>query len=173
MCRIAHLPLHPEPAAAGRAREFVDDQLSRWGLGDCRDEALLVVSELVTNATIHAGTPITLTLAVAESVIELAVGDYSPRAPRAGAAAEQLDRPAPGDGRLRDGGRGIPIVDAMSRGWGVNTDGNGKQVWARLGVPQSWPHATGCPCHGSGLHATTLASGVRARHVPGDWDRAT
>jgi anti-sigma regulatory factor (Ser/Thr protein kinase) len=50
-----------EPAAAGAARRFVRETLRSWQLADRTsrlvDDAVLLTSELVTNAIVHAGTP--------------------------------------------------------------------------------------------------------------------
>ena len=54
------LPLEPDPKSVKRAREWVGDVLERLGRDDLVDAAELGVSELVTNAILHADPPITV-----------------------------------------------------------------------------------------------------------------
>ena len=54
------LPLEPDPQSVKRAREWVGDVLERLGRDDLVDSAELGVSELVTNAILHADPPITV-----------------------------------------------------------------------------------------------------------------
>jgi anti-sigma regulatory factor (Ser/Thr protein kinase) len=85
------------------------------------DEAKVVVSELVTNAVLHAGTAFVLTIRVAEGAL-IEVSDEAPtRLPR---RLERDDN--------RPGGMGLHLVDAMSAEWGVERDPERKVVWARL-----------------------------------------
>ena len=114
------LRLRAEPASASRAREFVSLHLLGSGLLHLQDDLRLVVSELVTNAITHAQTPFTVVLARTGPSVTLTVGDLSPLVPVRG-AVDTMDR----------GGRGLVIVDAVSRAWGVTSRAGGsKSVWA-------------------------------------------
>jgi anti-sigma regulatory factor (Ser/Thr protein kinase) len=86
------------------------------------DDVVLVVSELVTNALVHAQTPFKVTVQVLEQMLLLEVEDGSPTAPFL-VGARVLDT----------GGRGVAIVNLLSHDWGVDasTDG-GKSVWAEF-----------------------------------------
>jgi len=85
------------------------------------DEAAIVVSELVTNA-IQAGTQVaTLTLSVGRDRVRIGVTDDAGGRPRVARSGPQDEH-----------GRGLQIVDALCRDWGVTRTGNGKQVWAEL-----------------------------------------
>ena len=96
----------------------------------CRDlepelrwDVELVVSELVTNAVLHGGDPITLTLDVGDVVL-VVVSDGGEGVPRAGDGGP--------DG---EGGRGLAMVAGVVSDWGVRVDENpGKEVWALLSV---------------------------------------
>ncbi|MET9322023.1 ATP-binding protein [Streptomyces sp. NPDC003038] len=110
--------------AAAVARRLVREALVAWQLPDLIDGATLVVSELVANAADHARGE-TIRVAVTrtrETRIRIAVVDRDPnRRPQLRAA--RLDA---------DGGRGLVLVTAMSRAWGVHQMGWGKRVWADL-----------------------------------------
>lgn len=113
------LRLAPHPTAPRAARDFVSRSLLDWRLSQHLPAACLVVSELVTNAMIHAGTTIELTVTEHRQVIRLAVRDHSPDLP--------VQRP---DG-LDAHGRGMTIVAGLSRAWGVLPEADGsKVVWA-------------------------------------------
>jgi len=76
------LRLTPHPTAPRASRDFVARALLRWGLGPLVPAASLVVSELVTNSTIHAGTDIELSVAWNVGLLRLTVRDNSPDLPR-------------------------------------------------------------------------------------------
>nr|WP_307781198.1 ATP-binding protein [Rhabdothermincola sediminis] len=84
-----------------------------------------MVSELVTNAMIHASSPTDVTLSLAGSVLRVEVADESNRSPD-----PQVLDPA------SEGGRGMFLVAAMSQAWGVEAGEHGKVVWAELAVTQ-------------------------------------
>ena len=70
------------PEAAAAARRFVRDTLATWPLSgpdatDLVDDAVLLTSELVTNAVVHAGTPVQVTCRLADSAVEVVVLDVS------------------------------------------------------------------------------------------------
>jgi anti-sigma regulatory factor (Ser/Thr protein kinase) len=106
----------------GDARRFVHQHLEGHGLARVASNVSLAVSELATNAVVHAGTPFTVTLAGRDGMTTIAVRDLSPvQLPASRPAVGQLDRPR---------GRGLQIVQALSSECGVVRDGDGKSVWA-------------------------------------------
>jgi anti-sigma regulatory factor (Ser/Thr protein kinase) len=115
---VASLELAPDHTAAARARQFVAETLRTWGLDDAIEDAELLVSELVTNAILHARSPATVRIDRDAPRLRVAVCDTSPAPPR-----------------LRDygpdavTGRGMLLVDRIARRWGVELSGNGKCVW--------------------------------------------
>lgn len=113
------------PEAVSHARRFVGRTLRSWGLGGERDVALLVVSELVTNALVHTAGPVRLDLTYAGDRLRISVTDASPRSPA---------KPA-NIGWEATGGRGILLVEAVSSDYGCLPMGGGKQVWSELSVP--------------------------------------
>ncbi|MFG3288465.1 SpoIIE family protein phosphatase [Streptomyces sp. NPDC048179] len=111
------------PEAARHARRFSKRTLRSWGItDDTMDTALLVISELVTNALIHTDGPVRLDLTLLDHRLRIAVADASPRSPV---------KP-PNIGWEATGGRGILLVEAMSAAWGTVPASGGKQVWADL-----------------------------------------
>lgn len=118
---VVSLRLTPHPTAPRAARDFVSRTLLDWRLSQRSPEACVVVSELVTNAMIHAGTDIDLTLSEHRRSVRVAVRDRS------------HDLPVERHYGLDAPGRGLAIVAELSSGWGVlpRTDG-GKVVWAVL-----------------------------------------
>jgi hypothetical protein len=77
----ASIVLSPDLQSPRRAREFVVGVLDRWGAEEMIFRATLLVSELVTNAVIHARTPVELTVRRARGGVRLEVADASPALP--------------------------------------------------------------------------------------------
>lgn len=122
------LSLAPAPEAPARSRQFTHDTCALWGVGRVGGVAELVASELVTNAVIHARTPFTVTLRLADGRLHVAVRDGDPR---------PMLRPSPGagGGPHDEHGRGLLLLDAMADAWGCSPTADGKVVWATIEVP--------------------------------------
>ena len=122
------LRLTPHPTSPRAARNFVARILHDWGLDSLIPWAALVVSELVTNSTIHAGTDIVLSLSWSQDALRLTVRDNSPDLPRQWYAESDLH------------GRGLSIVAGLSRADGfMPTSDGGKVVWAVLNAASASP----------------------------------
>jgi anti-sigma regulatory factor (Ser/Thr protein kinase) len=111
--------------APAAARRFVRRALAERGHHETRvgDDAQLVVSELTTNAVIHARTPFSVSVRVGPAAIRLAVTDNS-------LALPQVKDVPP----TAVSGRGLRLIDAIADSWGVEPTANGKAVWAELPV---------------------------------------
>ncbi|MGW6541415.1 SpoIIE family protein phosphatase [Streptomyces massasporeus] len=136
----AHATLPGSSLAPGAARALVRAALTEWtGLGlpgaehltdRLADDATLVVSELVTNAVVHAGTDVELECRLEGSTPDTAalvveVSDHHPsRAPRGSEPETPHDTP--------EYGRGLRLVGALSEAWGITYRTGRKTVWARL-----------------------------------------
>jgi anti-sigma regulatory factor (Ser/Thr protein kinase) len=120
------LLLAPTLSAPAAARAFVQQVCHYWepALPDSTlvDRTILLASELVTNAVVHARTDLRLRLELRGDWLHLAVRDGSPRLLRVVAS----DPHAPG-------GRGLWLVEQLATAWGINRhpDG-GKVVWCTL-----------------------------------------
>ncbi|NJP42123.1 SpoIIE family protein phosphatase [Actinacidiphila epipremni] len=135
---VARTSLSGDQKAAGAARRFLRDALARWeaaGLpagvrfGDrLLDDGTLLVSELVTNAVVHAGTDVELECRLealpAPPGVVIEVGDRHP------ARVLRDDTQEPAD--TREGGRGLHLVAALSDAWGISYRRDRKTVWCRL-----------------------------------------
>lgn len=109
------LPLRHSARAALRGPE--GDQRDEEWIGD----VLVVISELVQNVNQHTCGAGELVVAVTPGSVRVEVGDTSTTVPRAGSP----------DARLA-GGRGLLLIEAVSREWGVRTCVDGKTVWVEL-----------------------------------------
>jgi anti-sigma regulatory factor (Ser/Thr protein kinase) len=123
--------LPPRPESAAQARDFARAALRHWGMSNRSDIAVLVISELVTNALRHAVLsaqwmpgehPIALILLRRDAHLLCMVSDPASSAP----VRETPDAAA-------EGGRGLQVVESCSAAWGWQpTEGGGKVVWALL-----------------------------------------
>jgi anti-sigma regulatory factor (Ser/Thr protein kinase) len=114
------IALAPDPRSAAVARQFVREHLVRHDLDPLVEDVTLVASELASNVVLHAGTPFTVRLSAYPDAVILAVGDGSVKKP-------VLVHAQPDD----VAGRGIAIMDMVSRDWGVVVTAEvGKSVWA-------------------------------------------
>jgi hypothetical protein len=111
----------PGRDAPGAARRFLEDALRQWGRLSLLDDARVVLSELVTNAVLHARSPFTVSVRAEESGVRLAVHDDSPAQPPA-----SVPRPP------ATAAHGLQLVSALSSSWGVERVGHGKIVWASV-----------------------------------------
>lgn len=168
MCRVvSSQELEPALRAVAQARQVVRFALERWELSALTLDTELLVSELVTNALVHAGSETALTLAVAEGTLEVGVTDRTPGVPL---PRVEGDDGSPSQDWPAEGGRGLQLVDLVSDDWGIVELPEGKQVWFRLDVGADWPHRTSCPCGGEDLERVRLESGRYAVATPGPWD---
>jgi anti-sigma regulatory factor (Ser/Thr protein kinase) len=111
------------PAAAGEARGRVRAAICTWDVRVDADVAVLLTSELVTNAIREeAGETVTLTIACSRDELRVDVHDTSCSLPVPGRAA--VDEEA---------GRGLVLVDSLSDEWGWYQTPSGKAVYFRLG----------------------------------------
>ncbi|MEV5544716.1 SpoIIE family protein phosphatase [Streptomyces sp. NPDC052309] len=135
-CVRAHAVLPGSSLAPGGARALVRAALADWsgrglpGTGyltdRLADDALVAVSELVTNAVVHAGTDVEVVCRLEETgALVLEVSDHHPsRAPRGAEAETPYDIP--------EYGRGLRLVATLSEAWGITYRTGTKTVWARL-----------------------------------------
>lgn len=118
---VTSLELPPDRAAAAKARHFVGETMQAWNFDEVIPDAELLVSELVTNAVLHARSTSRVTIERNGNTLRVSVFDTS------------LTRP-----RLRNygpeavTGRGLLLVDRIARRWGVEQLPTGKTVWFEI-----------------------------------------
>jgi anti-sigma regulatory factor (Ser/Thr protein kinase) len=113
--------LPPEPASATRARRLAREQLAPICAPDALDTIALLVTELVTNAILHARTPLQLLIETRPGHVRLCVEDTSDRQPELRSYASDAVT-----------GRGLALVETLASSWGVEATPNGKIVWCEI-----------------------------------------
>jgi len=122
--RTASIRLPADVHSARDARGFVERTLASWDVVELADAALLLVSEAVTNAVVHAASASQLTMSLLPNRLRVEVCDW-------------------GEGHLRmreaavedTSGRGLALIEAMSEIWGTAHTDEGKVVWFELVRP--------------------------------------
>ncbi|MGH8981097.1 MAG: ATP-binding protein [Acidimicrobiales bacterium] len=111
------------PISVEAARRFVEAALSVWELDDLSAVAVLLTSELVTNAILHARTAVRLAAERRGAELVVEVWDDAPD-------AAAVPRSALDD----ETGRGLLLVNRLVARWGVRRTGSRKVVWFALGL---------------------------------------
>jgi serine phosphatase RsbU (regulator of sigma subunit)/anti-sigma regulatory factor (Ser/Thr protein kinase) len=123
-------------AAVAQARRFVRETLLALGADDAIDDAVLLTSELATNAVTHAGTPFEVICRAADTSVQVEVVD--------GAPGRVLPAPGRGGDPDRISGRGLLMPVMLAAAWGVSYAADSKTVWFRL-CTQASPAPSGTP----------------------------
>ncbi len=125
---MSEIRLPPTTDSVPMARRFVRQQLRD---SECDvDTVILLVSEVVTNAVLHARSDIRVSVEVRGDIARVEVADSSPASPRLHRFHVESAT-----------GRGLRLVDQLATGWGVEAapsgdgSGNGKVVWFEVGAP--------------------------------------
>jgi anti-sigma regulatory factor (Ser/Thr protein kinase) len=120
--RTAEIDLEPNIGSVAHARRFVSETLRGWSQEpELVSDAVLITSELVTNAIVHGEPPVRLRLLAVDQDITLEVDDGDSAMPRK----------VHGDPGAIDG-RGLEIVAQLSSRWAARPNGRGKTVWSTL-----------------------------------------
>ncbi len=114
-----------EPTSARDARRLVAHTVREWDLPHLEDTAVLLVSEVVTNAVLHARTSLAVEVAHQGDVVRVTVSDRS-------AASPQRRRAGPQAGT----GRGLGLLAVLATDWGTgpSEDPWRKDVWFELPI---------------------------------------
>lgn len=140
---VDELDLAAVVTAVSCSRHFVRVTLTQWGAAHMLDDALIVASELVTNAVKATGiiepdprwgdleslALLTVRLIGLDTSVVIEVWDVSPEEPRVTAAAPEDEE-----------GHGLAIVSHLAKRWGSYPHRGGKVVWAELAV-SAWDEA--------------------------------
>ncbi|MFG2524734.1 SpoIIE family protein phosphatase [Streptomyces sp. NPDC048527] len=121
----------PVGRSVATARAFVRDTLQGWGFPDIIDDAVVLTSELVTNAVVHAGTSAEVLCLRTDDGVRIEVADrYPEREIPLQQSAINMGSPD------REGGRGLQLCAALATRWGVDYTPTHKLVWFQLALPQ-------------------------------------
>ncbi|MFD5080164.1 SpoIIE family protein phosphatase [Streptomyces sp. NPDC058371] len=121
----------PLGRSVATARSFVRDTLQGWGFADIVDDAVVLTSELVTNAVVHAGTSADVLCLRSDDGVRIEVADrYPEREIPLQGSSSNMGSPD------REGGRGLQLCAALADRWGVEYTPTHKQVWFQLELPE-------------------------------------
>ncbi|MEU1352220.1 SpoIIE family protein phosphatase [Streptomyces sp. NPDC005775] len=120
----------PVGRSVATARAFVRDTLQGWGYTDVVDDAVVLTSELVTNAVVHAGTAADVLCLRTDEGVRVEVSDHYPER-EIPLQSTALDFGSPD----REGGRGLLLCAALASRWGVEYSPTHKHVWFQLDLP--------------------------------------
>ena len=109
------------PTSSRAARTFVANCARSWGCEHLVDDAALLVSELVTNAVLHARAPVDIRVRKGRDDLRIEVYDEGAGVPLP--IFTDIDASA---------GRGLGLVQAIAACWGVDDAASGKTVWFEL-----------------------------------------
>lgn len=116
-----------QPDTPGLARQNLDRALDTWGVPpDDRWPALMVVSELVTNAVEHARTPVLLNITMTDGGLLVEVQDESADEPRLRLSDDLSPR-----------GHGLRVVQGLADRWSWMPAPGGKTVWATVPLSEN------------------------------------
>ena len=113
--------LPPEPTSATRARVLARERFASSCSRDTLDTIALLVTELVTNAILHARTTLQLTLDTRPGLVRISVEDSSNELPTLQHYASDAVT-----------GRGLALVEQLASSWGVESTATGKLVWCHV-----------------------------------------
>jgi anti-sigma regulatory factor (Ser/Thr protein kinase) len=155
----AQLPAELESAVV--ARRLLSSVTGAWGIcDDVRQDGALAVSELVTNAVLHAGTQVRVEIRRLGTGVRIEVEDGNPNLPVVDAA-----RPEDLLANRSMTGRGLALVAATCDRWGSEPRGGGKVTWAELGTGQRMVTSTPAPAYPPVPPPPAIPAGAAARGV--------
>ncbi|WP_067494445.1 SpoIIE family protein phosphatase [Actinoplanes sp. TFC3] len=137
LVRRVRLPNDRRTPAAARA--LVRSVLEEAGLDSLVNEALLLTTELSTNAVVHAGTELDMEVAADTTGLTVTVTDFAPGPVEELAVGPKNEKTDIGE--VAERGRGLLLVDHFASRWGTVHEGTGKGVWFRLEL-RGTPSAT-------------------------------
>ncbi|MFD9033603.1 SpoIIE family protein phosphatase [Streptomyces sp. NPDC059567] len=120
----------PVGRSVATARAFVRDTLQGWGYAEVVDDAVVLTSELVTNAVIHAGTAADVLCLRSDDGVRVEVADHYPEREIPLQGGRTLAHPD------RENGRGLLLCAALATRWGVEYTPTHKHVWFQLDLPE-------------------------------------
>lgn len=123
-----HATLDADPRSVSEARRLTRNTFDEWGLARLGEIAVLLVSELTTNAILHAHSPVGITMTTNRQGVRVYVCDDSPAPPRVRRFRTEAAT-----------GRGVRLLETLANSWGVQSSPDGgKCVWFTL-IPEGAP----------------------------------
>jgi hypothetical protein len=119
-----------DSAATESARRLARRACQQWGLADLAGRTAVVVTELVANVVLHAGTDLVLCMATRGRYLYIAVYDGSVRLARLSGPQGPCEP-----------GRGLMVVDSLAAAWGCVPTAGGKVVWVALSTASRGPQS--------------------------------
>ena len=119
--------LEHDIASGAVARRFMEETLRRWSCSEVLDVVNLLVSELVTNAVVHGGSEAEVSVVLTPDALRVEVGDQDPRLPVPKGVADDW----------ATSGRGLALVETLSKAWGVEEVEGGKVIWFEVDRPDA------------------------------------
>ncbi|MFI5934790.1 SpoIIE family protein phosphatase [Actinoplanes sp. NPDC051494] len=141
LTRRVRLPNDRRTPAAARA--LVRSLLEEAGLEPLINEALLLTTELSTNAVVHAGTELDIEVTADQAGLTVTVTDFAPGPVEELAVGPRNDKTDIGE--VAERGRGLLLVDHFASRWGTVHEGTGKGVWFRLESKADAPPVAALP----------------------------
>jgi len=141
--------------------------LAGWAAEELTDDATLLVSELATNAVLHAGTDFEVAAQLLGDAVEVSVTDHHP--------TRTLPQPVMSVDEELEGGRGLFLTSSLAQMWGVDYTSTSKRVWFRLALPSApcprparrrRPSMTPTWCQGSGPCVSTRTASCPGPTTP-------
>lgn len=111
----------PVPASVTAVRRQARAILTRWGAEEMEWVASQLLTEVVSNAVLHAGTPFDVVLTHAPDTVRCEVRDRNPHRPKVRSYSLEAST-----------GRGMHLIDQLATAWGVLPEAGGKTVWFEL-----------------------------------------
>ncbi|HEV2635399.1 MAG TPA: ATP-binding protein [Actinocrinis sp.] len=127
--RVGELCLPAEPVCVGEARRHVAEVIRDWHVRVDEEIAILLTSEVFTNAVVHAAAPgDVIRLVEAWDGEQLRIEVHDSR------SGELMWGDLTLDSTTEESGRGLGMVELLAAKWGVEATGYGKQVYFVLGA---------------------------------------
>jgi anti-sigma regulatory factor (Ser/Thr protein kinase) len=120
--------LPPALSSVGTGRRFVQRLLTQWHLDHLADVAVLLASEALTNAVVHAATAVRLEVRQ-DRELEVRVTDYSSAPVLSPVSALGLQSLMTDPDLEAESGRGLMLIASLAERWGVTPQDAGKTVW--------------------------------------------
>ncbi len=163
---VRRIGLPADHSSPGAARSAVRAVAVEAGLTDVLDEALLLTTELATNAVVHARTELEVDIVADADTLTVCVMDFrtgplTMRHRSAGTAGKRRAGGAGGSVEVDERGRGLLLVDKLASSWGTVHHPGGKGVWFRLtrpGATVAAPAVPGLDMTAAGSSETTVLS---------------